>query len=461
MDEFMQVGGESKKEIQAPTQRSSSTKRVHFSTQNSMVQVPRNPTPQSDDTKNSTYEHIQSIYSNEYEFIGGSESSNTNYYVDVDAKEDDYEKRKSSTPPKLPPKPSGLISKFVLERKQRMLTSQQKPPILKQRKHSDYESNESEPDYCSIPEIQEEVKSIKIVTSAEIHQTTDKNEYSEIIEDLEITDKKESDFEESFANVPKLPNVQEIIPPPTPRKLKDSPVKCIGQDNYITKSPYNKKSVVKKINLENKDDKIANGILAEINNVKSPTILKKQQKPAFQNSDQISPNKIAQTQQNIITEDLQVEFDWYNLDAEYKSDMVKEMDYNENLNGIGDEDDNPKIEYNLDFEYDSNPEPSEILEIEKDNGFTTVIKINDDANIKDGTQENNLNNNCDQSPVRNGSRSGSVISHFIELAETPKMDIHHKRRLNYEKFLSESGLSTKPIILPRRNHRMFYAGPFV
>lgn len=490
MDEFMdsainenksgcskQVGGESRKEIQVPTTRSSSTKRVHFSTQNSMVQVPRNPTPQSDDTKNSTYEHIQSIYSNEYEPIGGSEISNTNYYVDVDAKEDDmFERRK---PPALPPKPANLM-KLQQISKQRMFTTQQKPPILKQRKYSDYESNESEPDYCSIPEIQEEVKSVKIVTSAEIHQIADEdNEYSEIKEEPEITPtKRESDFDESFADIPKLPNVTEIIPP-----RKESPLKCIGQDNYITKSPYNnnnnnnnkKGSVVKKITLDSKDDSIAK----QVNNIKSPTILKKQ-KQSFPNPISPSLEQNKQLQQTIkIAEEkslpLHSEFDWYNLDAEYgKPDVVKEIDnmeddyqYDDNLNGICDEEDdpdNPKIEYNLDFEYNPNAVSStspEILEIEKNNSFTTVIKINNDKDTNE-TQENlnnNNNNNCEQSPVKNCGKV--AISQFIELSETPKLDFHHKRRLNYEKFLSESGLSSKPIILPRRNHRMFYAGPFV
>lgn len=63
-------------------------KRVHFSTKNSMVQVPRNVSTQSQASDQKTYE--QSIYSNEYEKILGSDNtSNTNYYVDMEAKEND------------------------------------------------------------------------------------------------------------------------------------------------------------------------------------------------------------------------------------------------------------------------------------------------------------------------------------------------------------------------------------
>lgn len=78
-------------------------------------------------------------------------------------------------------------------------------------------------------------------------------------------------LDDSFADVPKLPNVTEIVPP-SPRK----DLNCIGQDNYITKSPFGKKSSLsshKKITVDHKDDAntMANDILAEIN-VKSPTL---------------------------------------------------------------------------------------------------------------------------------------------------------------------------------------------
>lgn len=73
--------------------------------------------------------------------------------------------------------------------------------------------------------------------------------------------------------MPKLPNVTEIVPP-SPDRRKD--INCIGQDNYITKSPFGKKSSLsshKKITVDHKDDAntMANDILAEIN-VKSPTL---------------------------------------------------------------------------------------------------------------------------------------------------------------------------------------------
>ena len=74
MDEFMDSSNDNKNNMEQKSPKESqlaprSSKRVHFSTQNSMVQVPRNSTPQSE-MKNA-YE-IQSIYSNEYEQVGGS-----------------------------------------------------------------------------------------------------------------------------------------------------------------------------------------------------------------------------------------------------------------------------------------------------------------------------------------------------------------------------------------------------
>lgn len=463
-----------------------------------MVQVPRNPTPQSDDTKNSTYE-IPSIYSNEYEPIGESDvNSNSNYYVDVDAKDASFDKKK---PPALPPKPANLM-KLQQISKQRML-GQMKPPILKQKKFSDYESNESEPDYCSISEIQEEVKTIKIVTSAEIHKDAD-NEYSEIQEEIDVSaNMKKSvtptELEESFADIPRLPNVTEIIPP-SPRK--ESPMnKLIGTDNYITKSPYKKGGIAKKIILEAKEE--TSDILAEINNIKSPSILKSpsqnKNKPVFPVLNSPTSLEASRPVLHPVRVDekplpLEAEFDWYNLDAEYgrpnnisQTEIVKEIDnlddmyqYDENLSTIDDEDDpdNPKIEYNLDFEYNPNsetPTPSnDIVEIENNDSFTTVIKINNDQNPQESDEnqlqndENDSSSSNEQSPVKNNCNSTPqqqpIINHFIELTETPKLDqhFHHRKKLNYEKFLSESGLSSKPIILPRKtNHRMFYAGPFV
>ncbi|XP_058119932.1 uncharacterized protein LOC131282752 [Anopheles ziemanni] len=259
------------------------SKRVHFSTQNSMVQVPRitlqaTPGPtlgstgsgnRKDDKLSPTYE-IQSIYSNEYEPIGSEQNSYSNYYVDMESKlgSEDREREmalaeKRKTPPALPPKPANLLKLQQLSK-----TNQQQrggggvligggSALKGTTRHATSSAQsdivESEPDYCSISEIQDSVKCVQIV--AEIHKDACEDDYSIVDEEetepvvekrqqngteaasdeklVETGGKKSStELEESFADVPKLPNVAEIVVPPK----KDSLNKFISQDNYITKS---------------------------------------------------------------------------------------------------------------------------------------------------------------------------------------------------------------------------------
>uniref|UniRef100_A0A2M4B9D4 Putative gpi-anchored adhesin-like protein pga55 n=2 Tax=Anopheles marajoara TaxID=58244 RepID=A0A2M4B9D4_9DIPT len=238
------------------------SKRVHFSTQNSMVQVPRislqsslsNGGSRKDDKLSPTYE-IQSIYSNEYEPIGSEHNSYSNYYVDMESKlgSEDRERElalaeKRKTPPALPPKPANLLKLQQLSKsnnsqhqpQQRQSTPQgakmTSPRSPSSVAHSDI--TESEPDYCSISEIQDSVKCVQIV--AEIHKDACEDDYSIVGEEedsalVRAGSKQTSTaelLEESFEDVPKLPNVAEIVPP-----VKKEPLnKYISQDNYITKS---------------------------------------------------------------------------------------------------------------------------------------------------------------------------------------------------------------------------------
>jgi hypothetical protein len=429
MDEFIETQNEKRSSFASNDSKDSQSiappptrtnKRVHFSTKNSMVQItplPRTPPLDlhSDDMLNSTYEN-QSTYSNEYEPIGSSRT-----YVDMDTKSLDNYK------PTLPPKPDNLM-KLQQISKQRQFVQEQ---VYKQ-KNSDYELNESEPDYCSISEIQDNIKSVKIVT-AEIHNNADDNEYSEIKEVPTPSHSEHGD--DSFEDVPKLPNVYSIIPgfepPPPTSPRKETPTKCIGHDNYITKSPM-------------KNKKSPSSILAEINSVKKLSPPKVNPPPI--------PIKNQQTIK-IIDEKIQQEFDWYNLDAEYTKttdvittqiENIEEMYQfdDENLNDvINGEDADTKVEYNLDFEYEQQAS-SEGIEIERNNNnFTTVIKINESSSTGELS-----------SPV---SKTTSKTTNLIELAETPKLDL--KKKLNYEKFLSESGMLSKPIMARKK----FYAGSFV
>lgn len=419
MDEFIETQHEKRSSFASsdskdsqPTTRTS--KRVHFSTKNSMVQItplPRTPPSDlhSDDMLNSTYEN-QSTYSNEYEPIGSSRT-----YVDMDTKSLDNYK------PEVPPKPPTLMKLQQISKQRQVFVQDQ----IYKTKSSDYD--ESEPDYCSISEIQDNIKSVKIV-KAEIHNDADDNEYSEIKE-VPTPSPSELGAEDSFEDVPKLPNVYSIIPgfePPTsPRVAKETPpTKCIGHDNYITKSPMKKKPS-------------PTSLLAEIKKLSPP---------------KTAPPPIPAKQQTIkIVDDekIQQEFDWYNLDAEYtKTDVIttqieniEEMyqfddDGDERING-----DDSKVEYNLDFEFEQ-ATAGEAIEIEtNNNNFTTVIKINESSSSAEPI-----------SPIVN---KVSKTTNLIELAETPKLDL--KKKLNYEKFLSESGMLSKPIMARKK----FYAGSFV
>lgn len=418
MDEFIETQHEKRssfasndsKDSQSAAPPTRTSKRVHFSTKNSMVQItplPRTPSDHhSDDMLNSTYEN-QSNYSNEYEPIGSSRT-----YVDMDTKSLDNYK------PTLPPKPDNLM-KLQQISKQRQFVQDQ---IYKPKGTSDYD--ESEPDYCSISEIQDNIKSVKIVT-AEIHNDADDNEYSEI---KEVPTPAPSDLgEDSFEDVPKLPNVYSIIPgfePPTSPRKEATPSKCIGHDNYITKSPMKKKIT------------------------SSPSSIKKSTPP--KTAPPAIPMKSQQTIK-IIDEKMQQEFDWYNLDAEYtKTDVISTQIENieemyqfddEALSDVINGDDlDVKVElYNLDFEFEQ--ASSEGIEIEtNNNNFTTVIKINESSS-----------SNEPPSPVSKPSKT----TNLIELAETPKLEL--KKKLNYEKFLSESGMLSKPLMARKK----FYAGSFV
>lgn len=140
------------------------------------------------------------------------------------------------------------------------------------------------------------------------------------------------------------------------------------------------------------------------------------------------------------------------MDAEYGKPQTESTKEPGELYQFGENPEESKVEYNLDDEYNSNPDA--------ENNFTTVIKINE----TNGEQIDNksLVKSCVNSLNAVNSINSVNNNGFLELAETPKLEFKHKKRINYENFLSQSGLASKPIILPRKNHRMFsYAGPFV
>lgn len=187
-----------------PSTTPARVRRVHFSTKNSMVQIA--PVPSSP-----RIIREEKQCANDYEPIGLSR---------VNVKK--VEKVADNYKPALPPKPDNLL-------KLKSITSQKNsfksPEVVK--KSADYDYGSDSPDYCSIAEINETIN-MRVVT-AEIHNYSDGNEYSESLYK-----------DNSFEDVPKLPNVYSIIPgipkyehpsPKLPQTFNE-----IDHDNYITKS---------------------------------------------------------------------------------------------------------------------------------------------------------------------------------------------------------------------------------
>ncbi|XP_055595858.1 uncharacterized protein LOC129746286 [Uranotaenia lowii] len=549
------------------------SKRVHFSTQNSMVQVPRiilqpTPVPRKEDKTSPTYE-IQSIYSNEYEPIGSEQNSYSNYYVDMESKlgSEDRERElaaaeKRKIPPALPPKPANLM-KLQQISKQRMVQ------IKAKSSSGASDIAESEPDYCSISEIQDSVKCVQIV--AEIHKDACDDDYSVVdVVEMEETASKKSDPEESFADVPKLPNVAEIVPP-----KKESLTKFISQDNYITKSNGGTPTKSTPSKKDGQFREQLSEIIAEINK-QSPAIRNASKKhvpvkdlsmglktmgsipaPGFQsklksaermnflskmNSEsvpsialkpnlngslpkpQVRPISIRSSLQNksmttnfnsngvlnslktssphksgsiisslkspgsqsngsspktspskktsvpvIIAEDsklpLQAEFDWYNLDAEFgkanQPDIIIEADPAASPEPEGTPEDKPKDDSINGHGSEASGSDLENVEYNLDEAYKTMGPIVPPPDI---IQKNSL---VPPGTPINGKISYNNLSfkELMAMNETPKIEKMKSSSVdaangNYEHFLDDSGLCSKPIILPRKK-RVYYSGPFV
>lgn len=413
-------------------------KRVHFSTQNSMVQVPRSDCNSSYETttiltntasvlttsalsKDPSSLSYATIYSNDYEPIG-SENNSSNLYVDMESKmgQDDRPAiiEKTKIPPALPPKPANLM-------KLRHVLKNLPPSITKS--VSTNLDNESEPDYCSISEVQESViKNVQII--ADVHKNADDDLSSHGSEETktDVTD---------FADVPKLPNVAAII----------SPRKVITQDNYIIK-PLSPVKVTPSILVISKPSP---NNLSEINGItkKSPTkLLPSQKMSTISENGKVQQQSVAKPDEKDMMP-MQEEFDWYNLDAEYGKHIHTE----EHNNDVNDDDltnRNIGIEYNLDEEF--------------------ALSSNSSLPSEGGNENDSL-------PTENNNLNSTTIkfvpmlldSGVDELSETLKplnnhyllgKGAHMTNNKTFDSFLEDTGLATKP--LPQKR-KIFYSAPFV
>lgn len=479
--------------IESPTKETNPLKkRVHFSTQNSMVQVPRSDNSSNFyqmsspiistnmcNAKDSTTLSYATIYSNEYEPIG-SENNSTNHYVDMDSKLGDDRPliEKSKTPPALPPKPPNLL-KFRQILKMPAFPMQTTATV----KSID---NESEPDYCSIGDIQEAVKSVQIV--ADVHKNADDDVSSHASEET-----KTDMTDETFADIPKLPNVQAIISP-----KKDSPHnKSISQDNYVTKTspspPRAKpavlptKAVVANLLSEmNKSKNTLNAqlqkskIMADLDECakKTPLKLINQQKITMTTiSETTATSPLIQTQSlnqksmPIIKQNekilmpIQAEFDWYNLDVEYGKLLPAQLIEH----GKESESDEPKnfgVEYNLDAEFSltscslSSDNNSSIESSGSTIHFVPITVAEDNGNvIINGAVSGNLTN--DEEPTINKTNAQllnpSRLKKLINKSSTASISSGVNDK-SFDTFLEQTGLTAKP--LPQKR-KIFYNAPFV
>lgn len=286
------------KDVQKPPERRSNNKIVKFSLETASEHSYEVPT-------NSNYE-VQSIYSNDYEPILTKPCSaptnslqksklkpvplprsinkvnddpkkqnvvknmamnlenkmNGNHYVDMEIKFDGTANRRKAprVPPALPPKPKNLVSKFKLnncgalptllnsEAVESMQRKTDVPNFKAKQQESVCGSTKSsagtEPDYCSISEINVPVVSagkrsaIHSQTSVEIHAEQFPSNIAErrpTIVPKMATISKIVPNKISDKDIPKLPQVTEIIIPEDD-EIKDNIPSRIQHDNYLMNS---------------------------------------------------------------------------------------------------------------------------------------------------------------------------------------------------------------------------------
>lgn len=503
------VNGNSGDSPASPPKEASSTntlkKRVHFSTQNSMVQVPRsdssnlyrmNTTIVSNADNSAKDLSYATIYSNDYEPIG-SENNSTNHYVDMDSKlGDDRPIEKPKAPPALPPKPPNLL-KF-----RQILKMPTFPPPTANTATKQPMDNESEPDYCSIGDVQEAVKSVQIV--ADVHKNADDDTSSHASEET-----KTDMTEETFADVPKLhsktTNVVALLSPkkdtinaqsnksspetghapksnPSLPRAKPAilPTKAVVANLLCELNAQKAKgsiggggqALAKPKMISDLDESTKKSPLKLISQQKMTTIVESNAPVSAQQQQQhqslsVNPMKALPIikQNDKILMPIQAEFDWYNLDMEYNKLLPTNI-----LENGKETDAHDRVEYNLDAEFSLSSDNNSSLEssgggstihfvpitvAEEDNTVgngcdkPTQIIV-DDNNIISTTASITTNNSDKNNPqLLNPSRLKKLIN------KTASADVKVK---SYDSFLEQTGLTAKP--LPQKR-KIFYNAPFV
>lgn len=444
-------------------------KRVQFSTQNSMVQVPRSgtastsiyhmpnlPSTSTDIAANmasptnaaSTY---ATIYSNDYEPIG-SEQNSTNHYVDMESKLGDEHRpvimEKSKTPPALPPKPANLM-------KLRQLLKFPATSLLKQQQSLKQIDNESEPDYCSISEVHEAINT-KVQIVVDVHKIADDDVSSA---SSHASDDARTDFtDETFADVPKLPNVAAIISPKkelplspgakqNTQEVKFGPKSAstiaratiIDQPIHVAPMTTTMSNLLSEINVHKAANGIGSAMIGPTATKKAPLKLMNQHNKmtTIEETSTKAPSQSVATKLMPLVKPndkmlmpIQAEFDWYNLDAEYGRMTTIETsgkdDVQNNNNGSG-SGNNFGVEYNLDAEFSltSNSSPT------GDTNSLSALDMRGNALKLHHKKFTNMGNGDDANDVTMKS---------------------------FDSFLEHTGLTAKP--LPQKR-KIFYSAPFI
>lgn len=436
----------------SPTVERKSLKKVKFSdeeipkpeeTQSNYYETPVQKHP-------NFYETPQSIYSNDYEQILSKsgeniykdnpvsfgdnevklaplkkliltrnvESDDNHYYIDMETKTvKDTEKsvvRKSKilrTPPALPPKPANLVSKYKIAAK-----------IVKP--NVETASLDSEPDYCSISELNLPPNTKKLNVVAELsnedckvsekHIILHSSKQKENVVNLPIKHETVSKLKVDQPEIPKLPQVSEIIiPEDDPPKTEDR----IAQDNYVKNN-----SQILKINPEISRRSIVVGssvssIISGFNNhqllseMRPKSASREQQRKKLnvaklssfespQNYDKPSPKPLEKQPET-------PDFDQYDLSQNFEEFKLDDCE-------IGEED-----------------------------------FANDDADKEEHIIPAEVTAKCDQK---------IYVENVDQLRKKLELDMNTKNRIepSYEHFLECTGLSSKSILTPSRmlsNHK--------
>lgn len=401
-----------------------------------------------------------------------------------------FNKRKvPRTPPALPPKPKNLSAKWKAENTVKQLDSEavaanQRVADVKTRKVGQVATiNNIEPDYCSISEINVPVVSngkrelLLTQPTVEIHNEqypmhaiSQRNSVAKVVSLTRIQNKI------SDKDIPKLPQVTEIIIPDEDDKTNDEQSRSFQQtpDSYLNNfvihplqpkldprasiqmgnsvssilSEINKggKGGNKQINLTELDNQFNHG--PEKNQINNAELHKAEY---FDDIDKF---------------DLSQNFEEFKIDDELGSIVAEEYRIS---SGSSD----GSMSDVITEHFTNVPDKEKQHNNKDDNGKTENFLDNNDSALNKGSKNAKLSNKPDllsnienletesvrNSDIESSNSSGSNSGSYNTVKCEPRMVLHNKAEINVPKvkgsfdfFLESSGLSSKSIFTPSKNY---------